>query len=54
MHNKLRSSNSNTDLDISIGTVHEYTAKEVIIVAGNFSLDGEIVNIAQYEMTTEM
>lgn len=30
----------------------KYDARQVIVVAGNFSLDGEIVNIAQYEIST--
>lgn len=36
------------------GSTGKYDARQVIIVAGNFSLDGEIVNIAQYEISSGM
>lgn len=28
--------------------------KEVLIIAGNFSLNGELTNLAQYDITTGM
>ena len=36
------------------GSSGKYDARQVIVVAGNFSLDGEIVNIAQYEISSGM
>ena len=36
------------------GSTGKYDARQVIVVAGNFSLDGEIVNIAQYEISSGM
>jgi hypothetical protein len=28
------------------------TARQVLVVAGNFSLDGELLNVAQYEVSS--
>lgn len=28
-------------------------ARRVLVVAGNFSIDGDLVNIAQYDITTK-
>ena len=36
------------------GSSGKYETRQVIVVAGNFSLDGEIVNIAQYEISSGM
>ena len=43
------------DLSVNAGgSTGKYDARQVIVVAGNFSLDGEIVNIAQYEISSGM
>ena len=41
-------------LESAGGPSGKYDARQVIVVAGNFSLDGEIVNIAQYEISSGM
>ena len=35
------------------GTAANIKARRVLVVAGNFSIDGELVNIAQYDIATK-
>lgn len=32
----------------------DYDVRQVLVIAGNFSLDGEIFNMAQYDISTGM
>ena len=38
---------------ITSSTAANIKARRVLVVAGNFSIDGELVNIAQYDIATK-
>ena len=38
---------------LAIGTASNIKARRVLVVAGNFSIDDELVNIAQYDIATK-
>ena len=38
---------------ITPSTAANIKARRVLVVAGNFSIDGELVNIAQYDIATK-
>jgi hypothetical protein len=41
------------DEHLSIGSSGNIKVRRVLVVAGNFSIDGELVNIAQYDIATK-